>query len=234
VDGADPTKYLWGNAVYAFAARLTNAYARNGWCAAFRGMEHGGLVQDLPLQRFLSDDGENVVTCPTEIAITDRRREELMRLGFIALCHEKGTGRAVFFETPSCHKTRLYLDSGRTLADTDFAKLEVIFAVSRFSQYIRAITRDKWGHSYSRREWERYLNEWLAGYVLLDDALELDVKARYPLAEGSISLVETPGLPGQYRAILTMRPNYQLQLESSIEQNVDRLDLRSQGNQYGR
>jgi type VI secretion system protein ImpC len=42
VDGKDHKKYLWGNAAYAFAARLTDAFARYEWCAAIRGVEGGG------------------------------------------------------------------------------------------------------------------------------------------------------------------------------------------------
>src|SRR5258708_1928856 len=34
VDGSDHSKYLWGNAAYALAARLTNAFGTNGSCAA--------------------------------------------------------------------------------------------------------------------------------------------------------------------------------------------------------
>ena len=42
VDGNDHKKYLWSNAAYAFAARLTDAFAKYGWCAAIRGVEGGG------------------------------------------------------------------------------------------------------------------------------------------------------------------------------------------------
>src|SRR5258708_15558180 len=48
VDGTDHSKYLWGNAADALGARLTNAFARYGWCAAIRGVEGGGLVEGLP------------------------------------------------------------------------------------------------------------------------------------------------------------------------------------------
>ena len=34
VTGDDHSKYLWGNASYALGARITNAFARYGWCAA--------------------------------------------------------------------------------------------------------------------------------------------------------------------------------------------------------
>ncbi len=43
VDGTDHSKYLWSNAAYALGARLTNAFAMYGWCAAIRGVEGGGL-----------------------------------------------------------------------------------------------------------------------------------------------------------------------------------------------
>jgi predicted component of type VI protein secretion system len=42
-------------------------------CAAIRGVEGGGLVEDLPTHTFKTDDGEIALKCPTEIAITDRR-----------------------------------------------------------------------------------------------------------------------------------------------------------------
>jgi type VI secretion system protein ImpC len=37
VTGDDHSKYLWGNAAFALGARITNAFARYGWCAAIRG-----------------------------------------------------------------------------------------------------------------------------------------------------------------------------------------------------
>ncbi len=57
VDGSDHSKYLWGNAAYALGARLTNAFAKYGWCAAIRGVEGGGLVEGLPAHTFHTDEG---------------------------------------------------------------------------------------------------------------------------------------------------------------------------------
>ena len=37
------------------AARLTNAFAQYGWCAAIRGVEGGGLVEGLPTHTFTTD-----------------------------------------------------------------------------------------------------------------------------------------------------------------------------------
>ena len=71
VDGTEHDKYLWVNAAYAMGARLTAAFENYGWCAAIRGVEGGGLVEDLPTHTFKTDDGELALKCPTEVAITD-------------------------------------------------------------------------------------------------------------------------------------------------------------------
>ena len=108
VDGTDHSKYLWGNAAYAMAARLTNSFALCGWCASIRGVEGGGLVEDLPSHTFRTDEGDVALKCPSEMAITDRREKELADAGFIPLVHCKGTDYAAFFSVQSAQKPKLY------------------------------------------------------------------------------------------------------------------------------
>jgi type VI secretion system protein ImpC len=234
VDGKDPEKYLWGNAVYAFAARLTEAFERYGWCAAITGMERGGVVRDLPTQRFVSDDGDEVTTCPTEIAITDRRREELQNLGFIPLCYEKGSDRAIFFQAHSCSKPQLgprftYIDGA-----AESAMLEYVFAVSRFYHYIRVIMRAKAETFQNRRELERYLNEWLSDYVLLEEDAAPEVLARFPLREGRIEVAEVAGRPGRFNVRARLRPHFQLKPpETGLTESVYTIGMGARGFRYG-
>ena len=108
VDGTEHNKYLWGNAAYALASRLTNAFAQYGWCAAIRGVEGGGLVDGLPVHTFRTEDGDIAMKCPTEVAITDRREKELADNGFVPLVHSKGTDYAAFFSVQSAQKAKLY------------------------------------------------------------------------------------------------------------------------------
>src|ERR1700685_2085648 len=108
VDGTDYKKYLWANAAYAMGARLTNAYALYGWCAAIRGVEGGGLVEGLPVHNFYTDEGDVAMKCPTEVPITDRREKELADLGFVPLVHCKGTDYAAFFSVQTCQKAKTY------------------------------------------------------------------------------------------------------------------------------
>ena len=106
--GTDHNKYLWMNAAYALGTKVTDAFAKYGWCAAIRGVEGGGLVEGLPTHTFATDDGEVALKCPTEIAITDRREKELADLGLIPLVHCKGTDYAAFFSTQSAQKAKEY------------------------------------------------------------------------------------------------------------------------------
>src|SRR5580704_6104191 len=107
VDGSDHSKYLWGNAAYGLAARLTNSFAKHGWCASIRGVEGGGLVEGLPAHTFCTDEGDVALKCPTEVAITDRREKELADQGLVPLVHCKGTDYAAFFSVQTANKPKL-------------------------------------------------------------------------------------------------------------------------------
>jgi type VI secretion system protein ImpC len=210
VDGKDHKKYLWGNAAYSLGTRLTDAFAKYEWCAAIRGVEGGGLVQGLPVHTFKTDEGDVALKCPTEIAITDRREKEFSDLGFIPLVHCKNTDYAAFFAAQSTNKAKRY--------DSDFAnanarlssQMQYIMAISRFAHYLKSMMRDKVGSYMSRADCERFLNSWITQYVLADDTASPEDKAKYPLRDARIEVVEVAGKPGAYRAVAFLRPHFQL------------------------
>jgi len=210
VDGTDHSRYLWCNAAFAFGARLTNAFENYGWCAAIRGVEGGGLVEDLPTHTFRTDDGETALKCPTEISITDRREKELSDLGFMPLVHCKNTDYAAFFGAQSTQKPKRYdTDSANANASLS-AQLQYIFAVCRIAHYMKAMMRDKVGSFASASNVEMYLQRWLDQYVTADDSASQETKAQYPLREASVEVSEAPGRPGVYRAVSFIRPHFQL------------------------
>jgi type VI secretion system protein ImpC len=209
-DGTDSSKFLWGNAVYALGTRLTDAFAKYHWTAAIRGVEGGGLVQGLPVHTFKTDEGDIALTCPTEIAITDRREKELADLGFIPLVHCKGTDYAAFFSTQTGNKPKKYDTDAANANARLSSQLQYILAVSRFAHYMKSIMRDKVGSFMTRKNAEDFLNRWIANYVLLDDSAGQDMKAKYPLREARIDVSEIPGKPGAYRAVAYLKPHYQL------------------------
>ena len=229
VNGTDHSKYLWVNAAYAFGARLTNAFELYGWCAAIRGVEGGGLVEDLPTHTFKTDDGEIALKCPTEIAITDRREKELSDLGFIPLVHCKNTDYAAFFAAQSVQKPKKYDSDSANANAVLSSQLQYIMATSRIAHYLKAMMRDKIGSFASAGNVQDFLNKWISQYVLLDDGASQEAKAQYPLREASVEVSEVAGRPGVYKAVAFLRPHFQLdelsvslRLVAELPQSVNR------------
>jgi len=217
VTGKDHSKYLWGNSAYALAARITDAFAKYKWCAAIRGVEGGGVVAGLPAHTFKTDEGDIALKCPTEIAITDRRENELNKLGFIALVHCKGTDYAAFFGGQTTQKPKVYDTPQATANAALSARLPYILAASRFAHYIKAIMRDKIGSFQTADNVSEYLNRWIGNYVLGKDDAGQEIKAQYPLREARVDVSEIPGKPGSYNAVIFLRPHFQLEeLTASI------------------
>jgi type VI secretion system protein ImpC len=222
VTGTDHAKYLWINSAFAFAARLTSAFELYGWCAAIRGVEGGGLVEDLPTHTFKTDDGEVALKCPTEIAITERREKELSDLGFIPLVHCKNTDYAAFFGAQSAQKQRRY-DSEAANANAGLStQLQYMFAVSRISHYMKAMMREKIGSFASAENVQAYLSQWLGRYVLSSDDATHEQKAKYPLKEAKVTVSRVPGKTGRYRAVAFLLPHFQLdELSASLRLVAD-------------
>jgi type VI secretion system protein ImpC len=213
--------YLWGNTAYALAGRITDAFARYGWCAAVRGVEGGGRVEGLPMHAFRTDDGGIALRSPTDLAITDRREAELSQLGFIPLCYYKGTDMAVFFGVPSVHLPKRYPDDSANASARLSGQIQYVLAVSRFAHFMTSMMREKIGSLVSREDSETLLNLWIRTYVLLDDSANEETKAQFPLREARVEVSEIPGKPGMYVASAYLRPHFQLdELKISIRVGV--------------
>lgn len=210
VDGRDHKKYLWGNAAFGLAARLTNSYAKYGWCAAIRGVEGGGLVEGLTAHNFKTDEGDIALKCPTEVQITDRREKELADQGFVPLVHCKGTDYAAFFSVQTCNKPKVYDQDSANANARLSSQLPYILAMSRFAHYLKAMMRDKLGSAMSRSQAEMFLNQWVANYVIADDNASQAAKSERPLREARIEVMEIPGKPGALRAVAFLKPHFQL------------------------
>jgi type VI secretion system protein ImpC len=210
-------KYLWGTAVWALGQRITEAFGLYGWCAAIRGVEGGGIVPGLPLHTFKTPDGETVAKIPTETTITDRREKELNDLGFISLCYCKNTDYACFFGGATAQKPKVYNLPQASQNAQASALLPYVLAASRFAHYVKKIGREKVGSFQTRGALERYLNNWISDYVLLNDDAPQSAKARYPLREARIDVTEVPGKVGAFNATVFLRPHFQLEeLTASI------------------
>jgi type VI secretion system protein ImpC len=212
VDGKDHSKYLWTNAAWAYASRITDAFAKYGWMARTRGVEGGGKVEGLPVHTFPTDDGDVAMKCPTEIAITDRREFELSNLGFLPLLHCKGKDFAAFLGAQSCQKPKQYFDPAANANAELSAKFNYIMCVSRFAHYLKVMARDKIGSFMEVKDCERWLNDWIKNYVIGNPEEASDEqKAKRPLADARVDVREVKGKPGWYEAVAYLRPHFQLE-----------------------
>lgn len=217
VDGTDANKYLWTSSAWALGERITNAFALHKWCAAIRGAEGGGMVEGMLLHKFRTAEGDVATKVPTEVAITDRREKELSDLGFIPLVFCKNTNYATFFGASSVNKPKSYDTDAANANARISAQLPYVLAASRFAHYLKVLARDKVGSFMTKDDVSAYLNRWIMQYVLGKDDAGQELKAKYPLREARVDVYDVPGRPGAYRAVVYVRPHFQLdELSASI------------------
>lgn len=211
-DGHTGQKYAWMNAAYAMAANINRAYKEYGWTVRIRGVQSGGEVINLPTHTFPTDDGGVDLKCPTEIAISDRRENELSKSGLLPLIHRKNTDKAAFIGAQSLYRPKKYDKEEATAADNLSARIPYMFAISRFSHYLKCMVRDQIGETKERQELERWLQSWINLYVDADPANSSNItKARKPLAAARVDVFEDAENPGFYGARFYLRPHFQLE-----------------------
>jgi len=204
--------FTWSNAAYAMAVNINRSFKNYGWCSQIRGIESGGAVENLPVYTFPTDDGGVDMTCPTEIAISDRREAELAKNGFMPLVHKKNSDFAAFIGAQSMHKPAEYDDPDATANANLGARLPYLFATCRFAHYLKCIVRDKIGSFKERSDMQVWLNNWIGKYVEHNPATATEAdKARKPLAGAEVIVEEVEGNPGYYNSKFFLRPHYQLE-----------------------
>ncbi len=219
--------YCWMNAAFVMGTKLTDAFARHGFCTAIRGAEGGGKVDDLATHIFQSDDGDMDVKCPTEIGITDRREYELSNLGFLPLSHYKNHDHAAFFGAQTVQKAKEYDRPDATANARISTRLPYIMATGRFAHYLKVMARDKVGSFMEAEDCEIWLNRWIKNYVNTNENAGPDSKAKFPLREARVEVREIPGRPGAYNAIAYMRPWLQMEELTASLRMVARIPERT-------
>ena len=209
---SDAKKYTWANAAYAMAVNINRSFKLYGWCSRIRGIESGGAVEGLPTHTFPTDDGGVDLKCPTEIAISDRREAELAKNGFMPLIYKKNSDFAAFIGAQSLQKPATYDDPDATSNAALAARLPYLFATCRFAHYLKCIVRDKIGSFREAEDMQRWLQNWIIGYVDGDPSHSTEeTKSRKPLAGAEVVVEPIEGNPGYYQSKFFLRPHYQLE-----------------------
>ncbi|MDO5622917.1 MAG: type VI secretion system contractile sheath large subunit [Paracoccus sp. (in: a-proteobacteria)] len=211
-DGHAGNKYAWMNAAHAMAVNINRAHKEHGWTVQIRGVQSGGEVLDLPTHNFDTGDGSKDMKCPTEVSITDRRESELSKAGLIGLVHRKHTDKAAFIGAQTLYRPKKFADEQATASDNMSARLPYIFAVSRFSHYLKCMVRDKIGQNPDRLQLQTELQTWVNKYVHGNPESAKDAeKAKKPLAGARVEVVEDEENPGYYLGKFYLKPHFQLE-----------------------
>ncbi|QUJ78254.1 type VI secretion system contractile sheath large subunit [Sulfitobacter albidus] len=211
-DGHGGAKYSWMNAAHAMGVNINRAFKEYGWTVRIRGVQSGGEVAQLPTHHFDTGSGEKDLKCPTEVSIDDRREGELSKVGLLGLVHRQNTDKAVFLGGQSLYKPKKYTDPQATASDNMSSRLPYMFAVSRFSHYLKAMIRDQIGSSADKDQIRSNLQTWIDQYVTLnpENADERE-KARKPLAAAQVEVTEDELNPGYYTGKFFLKPHFQME-----------------------
>lgn len=223
----DDGGFLWGNAAFAFASRITDSFAKYRWCANIIGPQGGGAVEDLPIYQYEAM-GELQTKIPTEVLISERREFELAEEGFVALTMRKGSDNAAFFSANSTQKPKVFSNTPEgKQAELNYklgTQLPYTFVVSRLAHYIKVIQRENIGTWKERGDLETELNNWIRQYVADQDNPSPGVRSRRPLRKASISVTDVEGEPGWYRVNMQVQPHFKYMGASFTLSLVGKLD----------
>jgi len=213
----DPQRsgHLWGNAAYAFAALLMRAYAQSAWFAEIRGtpqdMVAGGILDNLPVEWFATDKRGIAIRYSTDVSVSEFQERDLAEIGLVPLCKVKNTNYSAFYSNQSAQVPKAYTTLVASVNARLSSMLQYIMCVSRFAHFIKVIARDRIGSVSTPEECETMLQEWLRGYCMSSDTTSAEMRARYPLRQAAVKVIELPGKPGVYSCTVHLRPHFQFE-----------------------
>lgn len=205
-------RYLWGNASFAMAGRMTESFASFGWYNAIVGPNSGGTVPNLPLHQYQAT-GQHHTKIPTETLISEDMDVDLCNFGFIPLVMRKGSDNAAFFDAPSAKRVGKFPDTAEGKEDETRARLGMslpyLMISCRLAHYLKVIWRENMGRVMDAEKMTAEINTWLKQYCrqgTMDDVLA----AKYPLKEVQVSATPVPGKPGLFKSEIQMIPHFKL------------------------
>ncbi len=223
----DHSKYLWGNAAFAFATRLTESFAKYRWCANIIGPQGGGAVQDLKLHQYKAM-GATQTKIPTEVLVSERREFELAEEGFIGLTMRKNSDNAAFFSANSVQKPKNFgISKEGKEAELNYKlglQLPYMFVINRLAHYLKVLQRENIGSWKERSDLEQELNKWIGQYVTEMDNPSASARSRRPLRMAEVTVDSVEGEPGWYKVGLKVRPHFKYMGASFTLSLVGKLD----------
>jgi type VI secretion system protein ImpD len=212
----DPDRdYLWGPACFGVGTVAIRAFCESGWFAQIRGFRPGqvahGTIDNLPAIQALTPVGSLFPSrSAVDWQITDRMERMLSDEGFLPLMPLANTEMLVLHSVPSVQEPGTYEQPDARISAKLAAMLHYTLCVSRFAHYLKVMGRDRVGGYRSPEECEAQLKRWLHGYTMATEGASDELRARFPLRNGSVSVRQRPGEPGRYYSVIRLQPHFQL------------------------
>ncbi|MBN2448147.1 MAG: type VI secretion system contractile sheath large subunit [Phycisphaerae bacterium] len=205
-------RYLWGNASFAMATRMTESFAKYGWYNAIVGPTSGGTVPDLPLHQYEAT-GQYHTKIPTETLISEDMDVDLCNFGFVPLVMRKGSDNAAFFDAPSSKRVGKFPDTAEGKEDETRARLGMslpyLMIQCRLAHYLKVIWRENMGRVMDAEKMVFEINKWLKQYCR-QGTLDDELASKYPLKEVQVTATPVPGKPGMFKSEIQMIPHFRL------------------------
>jgi type VI secretion system protein ImpC len=205
-------RYLWGNASFALAGRMTESFAKYGWYNAIVGPTSGGTVPNLPLHQYEAT-GQYHTKIPTETLISEDMDVDLCNFGFVPLVMRKGSDNAAFFDAPSAKRVGKFADTPEGKEDETRARLGMalpyLMIQCRIAHYMKVIWRENMGRVMDAEKMVNEINTWLKQYCR-QGTLDDELAAKYPLKEIQVTATPVPGKPGMFKSEIQMVPHFRL------------------------
>ena len=211
--------YIWGNAVYAYAAVFARSFVETGWFLDALGMPNdkmpsqGGLLPNISAPPFIEDETILPDNLLTKVIISDQQEQALNNAGFTVLSQLAQIPWACFIHSPSlksCGK-----QEGLLTAEQLSCLLPYLLCICRFAHYLKIIGRDKLGQYKDNKTCERELQTWLNQYIASNTDITTAMKARFPLTAGDVKIMLQPGHEAHYICSMRLSPQLKTQQTSA-------------------
>jgi len=210
----DDAGSAWCHGSYAFGKLLVQSFIRHGWCIYIRGPRTGGLVGGIQGDD-LGNAGYELREIPLEIDFSDRQERDIAALGLIPLAGYGSAGRICIFSAPSLQ--RVAAEPGTTGGpgggsyDRLAASLPYLYLIARIAHYQKSMQRENLGLVKDGHELQNELDRWLKTLITRMPDPDQEMRSRFPLRDGRITVGEDPATPGFFNVHLLIQPHLQLE-----------------------
>jgi len=219
VSPLDKEEYLWGGSASLFAKNIIRSHEKTSWFQHIRGVENGGIVEDLISPRYNIKGYEESFPA-VNINIPDYMELSLSKIGITPLVLHKQDNKACFFSCNSLRKVEEYIDPLDSINSQFAANMSYTLCVSKIAHYVKHIIRDKIGSVADATTIQGIIERWLSKFITtIYGPSQLEI-ARFPFRSASVEVEPIKGKAGWYHTSINIMPHIQFE-GMSVTMKVD-------------